>query len=334
MAHAEPPRVAMRDVARLAGVSTSTVSRALASPDLVADATRDKVMAAVRRSGYRPGGDHVRSGALGLLVPDIENPFFASVCKGAHFRAQLRGYGTYVADFDEDRTAEPELMTSLARRVDALILCSPRADEQVIRDVGATVPLVLVNRRLVGYPSVIIDESSGVRQLLSHLHTLGHRHIAWADGPPASFSGAQRRHLIASTASQLDMTLTELGNFRPDYSGGIVAADQMTPGGPTALVAYCSIMALGAMGRLVARGVQVPQHVSVAGFDELALADLVTPRLTTVQVSLRALGQSAVDLATTPQKTSGGPPPDLELPSGLVIRDSTGGAYDDAPRAR
>jgi len=324
-----------REVAQRAGVSVSTVSRALQSPERVSAVTRERVVRAARELGYRP--DPVAQGlrlgrtrALGLLVPDFENPFFASVTKGVQARARAAGYAVFVADSDEDGVAEPDLVAGLAERVDGLVLASPRSTDRVVLGAVGDVPTVLVSREMPGLPSVSADDGDGMAQALGHLHALGHRRVAVATGPESSWSGARRLAGAAQAAERFGVEVVELGSFAPHFSGGLVVADHVVASGASALVAFNDLMALGVLDRLAARGVRVPQDVSVVGFDDVGVATLVSPALTTVRQPLARLGRTAVDLLLarvegTSAEPTGRPQDEVvRLPVELVSRASTG----------
>lgn len=333
--------VTARDVARESGVSISTVSRALAEPDRVAPETRDRVVAAATRLGYRPnraasGLRAGRTGALGLVVPDLENPYFASVTKGVQARARQTGHAVFVVDAGEDPALETELVAGLRSQTDGLVLCSPRAahaDLEAARDA----PVVLVNLRIDGVPSVSSDDAHGVVLAVEHLRALGHRKIAYVGGPDRSWSDARRRAgLEAAHARYADVETVAVGSFRPRVEGGRAAADLVVASGATAVLAYNDLVALGLVARLRERGVSVPGDLSVVGFDDTFVATLASPPLTTVRTDLAHLGGRAVDRLVAalgprrPAATNGtaAPRPDGsleadELPVELVVRDST-----------
>jgi DNA-binding LacI/PurR family transcriptional regulator len=327
--------VTVHDVARAAGVSISTVSRALASPERVAAETRDRVTRIATELGYRPnqaasGLRMGRTHAVGLLVPDLENPYFATVTKAVQARARAEGYEVFVADSDEDPDVEAELIGALASRTDGLLVASPRSDDAELRAALVGVTAVLANRELAGgsgaespeIPCVSVDDADGAAQVLGHLYALGHRKVGVAAGPSSSWSGSRRVAGLKAATEQRDVELVELGTFQPYFAGGTQAADYALASGVTAVVAFNDLMALGILDRLRHRGVDVPGEMSVVGFDDVQLATLVSPALTTVHAPLARLGRRAVDLLLA--RLRGGTSAGSQLPVELTIRGSTG----------
>ena len=294
----------VRDVAARVGVSVSTVSRALTMPHMVNAATRAKVLAAAEELGYQPNiaARGLRSGVtnnIGLVIPDIENPYFAAVTKGVQDRARTAGFAVFVADSDEDPRLEEAVVSSIAKQVDGLILASPRADEERVIAATGGKPTVVLNRRFDGTPSLLIDNAGGIDQALDHLRALGHRRVAYAAGPAASWSGSERiREVRRYAEAHDDVEIVELGNFRPYVTGGYQAADLAVAAEATALFAYNDLVAIGALERLRNRGIDVPGDMSVVGFDNVSFAELTYPTLTTVDIPLRALGKRGVDALT------------------------------------
>jgi DNA-binding LacI/PurR family transcriptional regulator len=327
--------VTVHDVARAAGVSISTVSRALSNPERVAAETLERVTRVAAELGYRPnqaasGLRMGRTHAVGLLVPDLENPYFATVTKAVQARARAEGYEVFVADSDEDPDVEAELIGALAARTDGLVVASPRSGDAELRAALAGVTAVLANRELAGTsgaespeaPCVSVDDADGVAQVLGHLYALGHRKVGVAAGPSSSWSGGRRVAGLKAAAEQRDVELVELGTFQPYFAGGTQAADYALASGVTAVVAFNDLMALGILDRLRHRGVDVPGEMSVVGFDDVQLATLVSPALTTVHAPLARLGRRAVDLLLA--RLRGGTSASSELPVELTIRGSTG----------
>ncbi|WP_106215655.1 LacI family DNA-binding transcriptional regulator [Kineococcus rhizosphaerae] len=321
--------VTAQQVADLVGVSLSTVSRALSAPDLVSPATLVRVQAAVRQLGYHPNRAAStlatgRTTSIGLVVPDLENPYFASVAKGVQSRAWSTGYTVMVADSDEDPVREAEVVKKLSRQVDGVVLCSPRSTDAVVRDLASRVRLVLLNRQVDDLPSVSVDNAATVRTAVEHLRALGHRRIAYAGGPQASWVDLRRREGLqhCSEAFQ-DVEIIDLGHFRPHYTGGIAAADLALASNATAVLAYNDLLALGLIGQVRQRGFGVPQRLSVIGFDGLAIGALFTPTLTSVGVAHARLGSLAVSALL--EDLSSGPGGFLQhqTPFELLVREST-----------
>ena len=319
----------IRDVASAAGVSQATVSRALSMPELVRPATRARVESAARRLGYRPnraarGLITGRTGNLGLIVPDLSNPFFASVVKGVQAAARAADYSVFIADTDEVADAEVDLMRALAKQVDGLILCSPRAPDAELAAVGEDSTVVLMNRRVGERPSVIVDNADGMRQAVDHLAALGHRRVAYAAGPRTSWSNDQRERGLRQAAEAGGTELAHVGHFPPQFEGGVAAADLVLASGATAVIAYNDVVALGLLNRLGARGVTVPHGLSVVGCDDIDMSAMSQPALTTVSVPKRSAGRATVGLLLSMLGSDGEPGPvHRELPTQLIVRGST-----------
>ncbi|MFJ8953223.1 LacI family DNA-binding transcriptional regulator [Streptomyces sp. NPDC102381] len=319
------------DVAEAAGVSPSTVSRCFASPHQVRPDTRARVLAAAERLGYRPNRiarslAEGRTRTLGLIVPDIANPFFAVIVKAVQARARRKDYAVFLADTDEHPDDEYELACALARQVDGLLLVAPRMDGARLGEVVRQVPSVAVNRSVSGVSSVVAPSEDGLRQAVAHLHALGHRHLALILGARNSWSSEQRGHAVRYAAEQLELKVTEFGPHEPKFHTGAQVADLALAAGATAIVAHNDLMALGVLSRLADRGVRVPDDVSVVGADDTLLATTATPALTSVRIPLDALGERAVDLMLRRLDDPGRVPEELVLDSELIVRRSTGPA--------
>jgi DNA-binding LacI/PurR family transcriptional regulator len=322
--------VVARDVARIAGVSVSTVSRALGRPESVAPGTRAKVLDAARALGYQPNVaartlTTGRTGNICLLVPDLEASYFASIAKGVQSRALAADHAVIMADSDEDPSREIALARRLATQVDGLILCSPRGPDSALAELAAESTTVLIGRRSGDIPAVTVDNADGVRQALVHLRALGHHRIAYV-GASTAWANVQRRDaFLAARTAFPDLDLVEIGGFRESLSGGIAAADLVIASGATAALAYNDGVALGLLERLRQRGLAVPDEMSVVGFDDNPLSALTVPPLTTVAQPAVATGRAAVDillsLLSAPQAA---PVHHHDLSVHLVVRGSTG----------
>ncbi|WP_061961751.1 LacI family DNA-binding transcriptional regulator [Demequina flava] len=317
----------LRDVARAAGVSAATASRALSAPDSVSPAKRQRVEDAVADLGYQPNrsAQALASGRhqhFGLVLPDLANPSFAAIAKGVQEGARRDGYAVLVADTDEDPRAERAMVRDLQPSVEGLILCSPRMTDDEIRECADSGPVVLVNREVDELASVTFDSGSGVSQALRHLRALGHKSVAYVGGPAASWSDAQRRLALADAS---DIEVSDVGPHRPLYQGGVAAADLALATGSTAILCYNDLLALGVSSRLRARGLSIPTDVSVVGFDDISAATYVEPQLTTVAIPLTRAGQEATSLLSQ-VRAGTAEHQQLRLPVDLVVRDSSGPA--------
>jgi DNA-binding LacI/PurR family transcriptional regulator len=321
--------VTIQDVAREAGVSVSTVSRAFTVPEMVRDETRQYVLQTAERLGYRPnraarGLITGKTGNLGVIVPDLSNPFFPIVLKGVQSRAREADYAVFLADCDENAAEEIALVQAMAKQVDGVILCSSRMSASQLERIVGTTSLVFINRQARDQPAVLMDAAGGMRQAIDHLAALGHRRVAYLSGPRASWSNRERRRGLRRAARH-GMEIVELGPFAPRFEGGPHAADLAIAEGVTAIIAYNDLMALGVMSRLADRGVAVPGRMSVVGFDDIPMAGMATPPLTTVAMQNERAGRAAVDLLVNLLTVSGADAGDLrrELECQLIVRAST-----------
>lgn len=321
--------VTITDVAHAAGVSPSTVSRALSVPDKVDPATRERILRLARHLGYQPNRAARslitgRTGNLGLVLPDLANPFFPSLVKAVQQQAHRADHHVLMMDTDEDPAAELAGVAALARQVDGMILCSPRMRAVELRQAAALGPTVLVNRLARQIPSIVFDSRDGMRQVLAHLADLGHEHIGFAGGPRSSWSTAERLRGLRLISEQRGLELTELGNFAPTAAGGRAAVDSVLLSGVTAVVAYNDLVAVGLCRALAERGVDVPADLSVVGIDDIMVADMVRPRLTTLAMRTDVAGRTAVEvLLTVMGHRPAARAPQVNLPAELVVREST-----------
>lgn len=322
----------IKDVARLAGVSQSSVSRTLSAPDQVRSETRERVQRAVAQLGYYPnriarGLITGRTGTIGFVVPDVSNPFFSGIVKAAQRRAREVGLAMLLADSDEDPATEMDLIRALTKQVDGFVLCSPRAPDDELRSVCGEVPVVLLNRRVAQLPSIVFDNADGIRQALGHLAALGHRRVAYVTGPRTSWVNRERLRAVRTIAAGMNLEAVEAASASPDYEGGVAAADLVLATSATAVIAYNDMVGLGLMSRFTARGIKVPDDISVIGFDDVPAAALVTPALTTVSQPKDQCGRAGVDLLVNLLNDTERPPGTrTSLPTRLIVRASTGTA--------
>ncbi|AQZ65789.1 Transcriptional regulator, LacI family [[Actinomadura] parvosata subsp. kistnae] len=314
----------IKDVARACGVHVSTVSRTFSAPHLVNPATRSRVLAAADDLGYRPNRaaralTTGRTFNMGLIVADISNPFFPPLIKAAQSQARGRDYHVFVADTDEDPRVEEELIRTLTKQVDGVLLCSPRLSNKMIERLAEDVPFVVVNRRIKGMPAVLMNVAQGARLALDHLAGLGHRRIALVSGPIGSWTSNEMQG-VAAEAAGLDLVF--FGPNQPTEAGGLAVAPEVAACGATAVLAYNDLVALGLIEGLAAMEIGVPDQISVIGFDDILPGRLNRPKLTTVAMPAVQAGRMAVDLLLQ----SGGEGATVTLDTALIVRESTGRA--------
>lgn len=302
-------RVTMSDVAREAGVSLMTVSRAINAKGEINPQTRARVLRVAEEMGYRPsniarGLATRRTHTLGLVIPDVANPFFSDVARGAEHVAYAAGYNVFLCNTDEDPQRESAVLQSLEeKRVDGIVLCSSRLDDGELRTVVDRHPaVVLVNRELenAGAGVVLVDDETGGRAVAQHLLQAGHKAVGLLAGPPASRSGHQRArgYRAALAAAGLPYRPDWVRDCSPVVESGQAVASALLAAHPelTALECYNDLVAVGALQACADLGRRVPDDVAVAGFDDIVLAALVTPPLTTCRVPRYELGAQAMRL--------------------------------------
>jgi LacI family transcriptional regulator len=319
----------IRDVAQLAGVSASTVSRALGWPHLVSPATRERVHDAVSTVGYVPnraarGLITGRTGNFAVLVPDLTNPFFPGVVKGVQLQANHADYSVFIAD-TEDAQAEAHLAHDLAQQVDGIVLCSSQLSEAALAELRERTAVVLLNRAVDGIPSVTFDNADGIRQAITHLRALGHQHVAWIGGPATSWSARMRRDAVHREAEASGLELSDLGAFPARFEGGVSAGDLVLSSGATSVIAYNDVIALGAISRMAARGARVPSDVSVVGIDGSLMGEISSPSLTSVALPQERAGRECVSVLLGILGQGGGAQESWRaMPVELLVRGSTG----------
>jgi LacI family repressor for deo operon, udp, cdd, tsx, nupC, and nupG len=324
------------EVAAQAGVSTATVSRVLSQPDRVAEATRARVLAVVRALGYAPNVAArslrtLRAAKILLTVPDISNPFFASVIRGAEEAARDAGYAIVVGDTRHDPEVEDQYAEMVSRReVDGLIFLGhrlPASLKPLLARRGAAAPIVngCEYSPDLGVPSAHIDNAAASADAVAHLIALGHRDIGIVTGP--SISPISRDRLAGAMAAADRHGLRDRIRVRTaDYSANAAfeqAGALLADGRLTALYCFSDEMALGAISAIGAAGLSCPRDVSVMGFDDLPLARFFQPALTTIAQPKALIGRRTVEMLVGILRDDADPVRQVTLPHALVVRDST-----------
>lgn len=326
--------VTIADVAARAGVSLSTVSRALNGNPTVDPVLAERVREAAASLDYT-ASPVARSLVLGrtqtvaVVVPDLGNPTFQAVLRGISRAASADDYHVLVADSAESVDEERVLATATRRRTDGVILCAPRLPQAELDAlVSGLRPVVLVNRSSGDVPAVRGDYRAALADELTHLYGLGHRRVVFLAGAPRSVANASRLEAIAEfTSAHPDIDVTEIP-CGVDFDSGEAAAEAVLASGATAALAFNDLVAMGLLGAVTAKGCRVPDDLSIVGFDDIPFARYATPPLTTASVPAQELGAQA--WARMRDLLDGGEPePPLWLRPELTLRGSTA-----APPAR
>jgi DNA-binding LacI/PurR family transcriptional regulator len=288
----------LKDVAEASGVSISTVSRVFSDPGRLSPETTRRVLEVARRLRFSP---NVMARALitgtspniGLVVPDISNPYMTTLLKAAQAVSRNRATGVFVADTDDSAAIERQVCEQFAQQCRGVVLCAPRMSASHIREVSEIVPLVLVNRVVEGIPCIYTDSRAAMRELLDDLVAQGHRRIAYLPGPIGSWANRQRARAIVERARTLAIELLRLEHTAGRHADGIDAASTVTELGVTAVMAFDDVLASGLVEGLRRLGRSVPGDVSVTGHDDV-LAEVVQPGLTTVTGQSARVGQLCI----------------------------------------
>jgi LacI family transcriptional regulator len=317
----QPQRITILDVAARAGVHAATVSRTLNLPARVAPATRQRVEAAVRELGFVPnraarGLITGRTGNVAVIVPDITNPHFASLVRAVERTARESELHVLLVDTGEHRQEEARAARSLAQEVDGFIVISPRRLHRDLDALGST-PAVFVNRPVRQHSSVLFRTAPAVAEALHHLQGNGHRALAYLGGPPPSWAAGERRNAVHRAGRRFGLKVEEIAVPGPTFEAAFGMVDRVVDSAASAVVAFNDQMALGVIAGLRNVGVSVPGDISVVGFDDVPMAAMVAPPLTTISMPTDEAGSVAVAML-------GGDPASQELFATLVLRHSSG----------
>jgi len=325
----------IKEVAERAGVSTATVSRVINESSNVSPRLRARVRAAIAELHYSPSrlARHLRSQStrtIGLIISDIQNPFFTSLVRGVEDVAYQNGYSILLCNADEDPAKEHLYVEVLrAERVaGAIVACTSETCCQALREFYLT--WVAVDRRVsnLAVDTVVVDNVAGARQAVLHLLDLGHRRIGLIGGPVTVTTGRERRDgylaAFAERGVPVPTDLLRIGDFKEASGHRLVSELLAQPDPPTALFIANNLMTMGALQALQERAVHIPQDVSVVGFDDMPWLPLLAPPLTAVRQPTYQIGKEAAELLFRrlqegPQK----PTEMIVLQPELIIRGST-----------
>ncbi len=328
----------MRDIAEATGVSQSTVSRVLSGTPTavpIAEATRKRVVETARELGYRPnplarGLRGAPTMLLGVIVRDVTDPFFAGAIEAASLEANKRGYNVVLGHAHQSADEAEALWGILeARHCDALLFLGDLRDRpELIEDLQNTsIPVVAMwhGSRDSGIPTVNVDNRGGIAIVVDHLVELGHERIAFA-GPRRLGDITEREDAYVAAAHGHGLAVPDAyhQDAANDYQGGAAALDRLMDldEPPTAIIAPTDVIAMGMLHAAQRRGLDVPNDVSITGFDDIPVAAVSVPALTTVRMPTAAMILAAIDLAIGGEESLGDVHPVFEPE--LVVRASTG----------
>jgi LacI family transcriptional regulator len=328
----------IHDIAAVCGVAASTVSRALSTPDRVNFRTRERIEAAAAQLRYQPNSQAKalssgRTGAVGVLVPDITNPFYFDLIRGTQLQLKAAGYTQLLVDTEESDEVEASAMDQLRKSADGVIVAASRLSDDDLLAAAAKMPMVTVNRDVPGVPAVIIDTPTATSQALDHLISLGHTRVAYVGGPTTSQSSTRRWATLAGAAEERGVEVRKLGPFAPKTQSGAAAADAAVHSGVTACIAFNDLIAIGMLQRLRERGIRVPEDMSVVGCDDIFGADFCNPPLTTMTSPIEQVGRVAVSMLLAQLNPLSGSPARSRsvMPTHLTVRASTGAPAATGP---
>lgn len=325
----------IKDVAKEAGVSVATVSRTINEVDRVSPEVRERVLAAAESLSYRPNAvarslraQNTRT--LGLVIPNIKNPFFTQVARAIEDAARERGYSLIFGNTDEDPEKEAEyLNVLLEKQVDGLIVSPARATSPQLEELSWNeVPVVFLDRYVQGIevPVVRADGRRAVDELVEYLVEFGHEKLAIISGPAETVPGRERLDAFVKGAEERNVPVDEkrikIGDFRRE--SGFKAMREMLSldEPPTAVFAANNLMALGALQALKRAGMRAPEDISFASFDDVSWFELVDPPITAIAQPVSELGTAVAEML--PALVEGDKVESVILGAELVVRESCG----------
>ena len=327
--------VTIYQVAERANVSPSTVSRVLNGKQ-VDPAMAERVRKVAEELNFVPSQTAInlsrsRTHTVGMVLPDLANPTFQAVLRGLDSAAATEGFRIMVADAHESAEEEVILAQEVRRRCDALVLCAPRMSSDQLREIVPDLaPVVVVNRfnSWVPAPVVAADYRAGIRGLIDHLVGLGHTRLAYLAGNPSSGSHLERLGGIEESITAHPGLVIDTVPCGVGFADGFAAAEGLAGSSATGVLAFNDLVGMGLLSGFDARGVRVPDDVSVVGFDDIPFSAYTTPPLTTSAVAATELGALAWDRVWD-LLNGRTPGPDERLTPRVLVRGSTG----PAPRA-
>ncbi|QOR44864.1 LacI family DNA-binding transcriptional regulator [Trueperella pecoris] len=294
----ERHKTTIYDVAELAGVSPSTVSRTFSSPARVSAATAARVQAAARDLGYKTSGSAYWEEAdstyvLGFVIAQFGNPVYTDILKGFQDAASENGYSVIVINSPGSPETEKATLTSVLPFIDGIAFPISQLNPAGIREFERTKPVVLVNRHANGHTCVVADIRQGLHRICEHLQSLGHERVVYLAGPPYSWTSPMRWRALQYECDKRGMHARQMSHLDPLFEGGMSYASEWTPTHGTAVIAFNDVMAAGFLRGIENRGLSVPGDVSIVGFDNSHTVLITNPQLTSLSSGGELIGRKA-----------------------------------------
>ncbi|MCP3763669.1 LacI family transcriptional regulator [Domibacillus sp. A3M-37] len=326
----------MSDVAKKANVSPATVSRVLRQPDLVNKKTREKVLKVVSELNYKP---HMiasqfrtqETKTILVIVPDITRPFFSEVLRGIEHMALKHGYQVILGDTENNIEREKEYVELMYKKqADGVLLLTARMDSKSLKELSASFPMVLACEYVdeLDIPTVSIDNISGARKLTEHLINVGHKKVAYISGPMNVILSRDRLRGFQQAMAQYDLPVDpsyiQEGDYEIESGYNQMVKLLALEDPPTAVFVFNDEMALGTIKAVQDHGLKVPEDIAVVGFDNLKMATIFSPRMTTIDQPKYEIGQRATNMLLTLMKGGSLEKKKIVLKDELIIRESCG----------
>ncbi len=299
--------ISLRDIAKKAGVSVGTASNVLNRPGIVAPETAKRVHQVIEELGYNPNGyvkqmsaGHSRT--LGLVVPNVSNPFFAEVARGVEDAAAQKNYAVFICNSGESNQREERFMSVLIEQMVKGVLITPTSLKpghiKMLKERGISVTLIDAAGKTSTECSVSVNDIRGGEIAIEHLASLHHTDIAWVCGPTTIPQAADRSKGVAAAAKSHKLKISTITTATMTFAAGEEAVEQFLAleNRPTAIFCANDLLALGMMRGLLARGIRIPDEVSLIGYDDIEFAPSAAVPLTSIAQPAYQLGTVAAQL--------------------------------------
>jgi len=329
------------DIAKIAQVSSTTVSHVINKTRFVSPETKKKVLEAMQKLNYKPNllARSLATGVthtIGLVISDIKNPFYPEIIQGVEELAVKSDYNIFLCNTDYDIEKGLKSIGALIRKkVDGIIIASSQADKFLFKEiVESTIPFVLVdwNENKINADSIYFNFESGIKEAVEYLISLGHKKIYFISGPKDLKTAKIRKNNFINIIKKyendnISYKIIE-GNHKID--GGINAAKEIEKENymPTAVICSNDLTAIGLMKTLQADGIKIPDRVSIIGLDNIVLSEIVSPPLSTIALERYLIGKSAVELLLNRIKNKDIPKQTRYFSTQLIVRESTSKAWN------